>query len=123
MKMIQYPNLLVLDLTQNRIKSIEGLNRIFMPALLALKLSNFFLHKGKNDLCFIKDFKKVMWPSLRCLSLGKQEHNTEENKIADGQLMTVLINKLSNLSIEYSETNRHQCFDERWIVKLGTRNL
>ena len=41
MEMIRYPSLIVLDFTQNRIKSIEGISRISMPILAALKLSNF----------------------------------------------------------------------------------
>ena len=122
--MIHFPNLLLLDLTQNRIKSIECFSRIFMPALLALKLSISNLNKKEKTIYTVSRISRRVngllwdaWASVDCALIE------DENKIGDGKNLTLLNNKLSDLSIEYFETSKHQCFDDRWIAKLGTRNL
>ena len=66
---IKFQSLIRVNITQNNISTIEGLNKIFMPQLRAIFLSNKIFMMVGEKINKITDLVKVKWPCLQILSL------------------------------------------------------
>ena len=111
---IKFPKLKKLSFSFNKINSIEGINKIYMPVLEQIYLSTNLLKEDNNEITFVTDLKKENFPSLTALAISGQ-------KIKDGSsLFRLQSSKLKNLFIEYEEVDQPSCFDIRWVMKLKT---
>ena len=61
---MRFPYLEGISLDWNKIESIEGFNRIYLPALQSL-------HFGENRINEITDVRKGYWPNLVSIGLSK----------------------------------------------------
>ena len=57
-RLISFPQLRILNLSQNKIESVEGVPRMWMPRLQELYICTFFVNAGENRITRVKDLRK-----------------------------------------------------------------
>ena len=76
------------------------------------------MDKVQNHVTKVKELAKANFPSLWRLAIRKIFPYKDENKIIDGESLTISSFKVKNLSFDLVTSEKHKCEDVRFVLKL-----
>ena len=108
---ITFPQLQEINLRHNNIISIEGFNRLFMPALKVLWIGSSSHNADSNRIWNVSDLRKTQYSNLSDLCLFK-------NKIVEGRRLTELAaGKVNMIRVQY-KNEEEQMWNSDWLFKI-----